>query len=69
MTQREMILNHLRAHDTITPLEALSTYGVYRLSSIINRLRHAGHDIETETMTGTGMNGNPLNYARYRLRH
>ena len=68
MTQRGAILQHLRDHGSITPIEALEGYGVYRLSSIINRLRNSGIEIDTERVDGVGRYG-PLQYARYRLRH
>lgn len=48
MTQNEMVLGHLKREGSITPLVALSLYGVYRLSARINDLREEGHDIETE---------------------
>lgn len=45
---KELILNHLRRHRSITGLEALREYGCYRLSSVIHRLRNDGHYIRTE---------------------
>lgn len=41
------ILKHLQTYGTITPLEALNLYGVYRLSVTISRLRRH-HSISTE---------------------
>lgn len=47
LTQTEMILNHLKKHKQITPLTALNTYGCYRLSEVIRKLRAKGHKIAT----------------------
>ena len=47
-TQLIRILNHLLEHETITPLEALSEYGCYRLGARIADLRNRGYNIETK---------------------
>lgn len=58
------ILSHLRREKHgISPLEALGVYGVYRLSSVIHRLRERGHEIQT-VMRNDAL-GKP--YARYKL--
>lgn len=57
------IKNHLREGRYITGLIAMQIFGVYRLSSVINRLRNEGMDIKTEmvsTQSGT-------TYAKYYL--
>lgn len=46
-SQRITILNHLQKYGSITPLQALDYYRIYRLSSIIQRLRKE-HVIATE---------------------
>lgn len=71
MNQQFYILNHLKKHGTITPLEALEYFGCFRLSGRIfdikeqYRLRkedNIGQYIETENETTNGKT-----YARYRL--
>ena len=47
MTQKEMVLAHLKGGHCITPLEALSEYGCFRLADVIYRLKDDGHDIKT----------------------
>lgn len=64
MTQREMIRQHLINHHSITPLEALNLYGVYRLSDVIFKLRKE-NDIATYNMEGTDRWGHPTRYAKY----
>ncbi len=44
-TQNEMILDHLRQHKSITPLEALRQYGCFRLGARIYELKQKGYDI------------------------
>lgn len=62
MNQKEQVLNHLRIHGEITPLEALNYYGVFRLASRINELRNDGQLIATiET------SNNDKKYATYKL--
>jgi hypothetical protein len=64
MTQKDLIREHLIEHKSITPLEALKLYGVYRLSDVIFRLRD-NYDIATFTMEGTDRNGHPTRFAKY----
>mgnify|MGYP003629783455 CR=1 FL=1 len=40
MSKQEQIEKHLLKGQTITGLQAIELFGVYRLSSVINRLRH-----------------------------
>ncbi len=65
MSATKAIERHLLAGHTVTPLEALSRWGCYRLGSVIHRLRER-HDIQTELVV------NPRNrkhsFARYRLK-
>jgi len=66
-TQKDAILAHLKKHKTIKPLQALSLYGCYRLSSIINRLREDGVNIATEIKEAKGKFGK-TSYAVYKIR-
>ena len=61
MSQESQILNHLKT-TTINPLQALSTYGCYRLAARINDLRNAGYNIVTDTIEKNG-----ARFAQYRL--
>lgn len=63
-TQNRMILDHLRKEKTITPLEALRLYGVFRLSARIFDLKDAGHVIATNIIK-VGNEGKRV--AEYRL--
>jgi hypothetical protein len=59
----KIILKHLKARQTISPMEALASYGCMRLAARIHDLREAGCRISTEMHTDHA--GHP--YARYSL--
>ena len=61
-TQNEMVLEYLEKFGEITPLEALSAIGCFRLSARIADLRAEGYDIATELSKGK------KNYAIYKLK-
>ena len=63
-TQDQTILDHLQQGKTITPMDAVKYYDIYRLSANIERLRKAGYDIVTHyerNKSGIGR------HARYEL--
>ena len=62
MTQSNMILKFLEAGNTLTPMEALSMMGVFRLAARIDELRKKGHNILTEEVSQNGKI-----FARYHL--
>lgn len=68
MTQTEIILRHLEEHGSITQLDALQEYGIMRLASRICDIKRAGVDVIKETETSKNRYGEPVRYARYRLR-
>lgn len=61
-SQNQAILNHLKNHGPITPLEALNLYGCFRLGGRIYDLKNMGHAIETEMVSENGKR-----FARYHL--
>ena len=61
-SQQEMILAHLKAYKSITPIEALNAYGCFRLGARIFNLRRSGIGIKTETMAVGGKS-----FAKYSL--
>ncbi len=67
MTQNERIIRHMSEYGSITPLEALSEYGIMRLASRISDLRTRGYDIRREMIEGRNRYGEPTRYARYTL--
>ena len=67
MTQRGLILTHLRTGATITPYEALVDYGIMRLAARISDLRYDGYNITTTMRNGKPRMGRPTRYAEYHL--
>lgn len=68
MTQRERVLNHLKANPNgITSLDAIEVYGITRLSAVIFNLRAEGYSIATTEETGRNRFGEATRYARYKL--
>lgn len=67
ITQNERILRHLQDNGSITPLDALSEYGIMRLASRISDLRSRGYDITREMVAGRNRYGEATRYARYTL--
>ena len=41
--QNETVLSHLKEYHSITPMEALTVYGISRLAAAIYDLRKSGH--------------------------
>lgn len=67
MTQKEMVLEHLRSHGSITSMDAIMKYGITRLSDVILRLRREGYNIETINETSKNRYGKDTTYGRYQL--
>ena len=63
-TQTEMVLDYMERFGEITPLEALTAIGCFRLSARIADLRAEGYEIETRINKGLGKK----NYAIYSLK-
>lgn len=62
MSQSARILEHLRLHGAITPMDALRKFGCFRLGARIWDLKHQGHKIKS-----TRVSANRLPFARYEL--
>ena len=66
MTQREMILRHLKMFKGITSFEAFSEYGATRLSAIIFDLRKR-YEIADEWIEKTNRFGENVRFKKYML--
>ena len=67
MTQNERLLRHLTDYGSITPVEALSDYGIMRLGARIYDLKREGYVITSELVEGRNRYGERTRYARYRM--
>jgi len=50
MSQCSNILKHLEEGKSITPIDALNLFGVFRLAARISDIRNAGHEITTKSV-------------------
>lgn len=64
MSQKNLLMKHLRDNGHITQLEAIGLYRVFNLKGRINDLRDDGHNIVTDMRRDA--TGKP--YARYTLK-
>ena len=67
MKQTERLQEHLRTHKTVTPLEAWSELGIYRLAAVVFTLRESGLKIETNLIEVKNQFGEPCHVAQYKL--
>lgn len=68
MAQVDMVLRHLQEHDSITSVEAMELYGIYRLASRISDIKKTGIGINCEFVHCTNRYGVKTKYARYSLK-
>lgn len=69
MTQKTVVLQHLKRFGSIEPLTALREYGIYRLGARVADLRSEGYNIITETKESVSrITGRPVHFANYILR-
>ena len=67
MKQEYIVLQHLKSEGSITGTIAHKQNEIYRLSSVINRLRKKGVAIETIRHRYVDDKGNHREYGEYRL--
>lgn len=61
--QTNKVLRHLQSGGSITPLEALNQFGIFRLGARIYELRRAGIDVAERRVKGP----NGARFSRYEL--
>lgn len=67
-SQKNRVLQYLKAHGSITSMDAINCFGATRLSAVIFDLRRDGWNIETEFEEGRSRFGDKTRYGRYHLR-
>lgn len=67
MTQREQILEYIKAFGSITPMEAFADLGITKLATRISEMRRDGIEFNIETVRNKNRFGKPVHYARYSL--
>lgn len=66
MNQCDRLLERLK-RGPITPLEAWSELGIYRLGARVYDLKEQGHDIAKDLVAVRNRNGEECRVAQYRL--
>lgn len=67
MTQKDLVLMHLRNYGSMTSMDAIMEYGITRLADVVLKLKRDGHNIQKVDETSTNRYGKAVRYARYRL--
>lgn len=67
MTQCDAILDYIKTHGEITPIDALNELGCMRLASRINDLRRRGEPVVSERRERTNAKGEVKRFAVYKL--
>ena len=67
MTQKDRLLNYLRTHKSVNPLESWQQLGIYRLAAVVLLLRNDGHAISTVKTEVKNQFGEACHVATYVL--
>ena len=68
MKQKERLLNYLKEHVSIDPLQSWQELGIYRLAAVIHILRKEGYDIAKDKYETVNKFGEKVTFAKYYLR-
>lgn len=66
-SQRMKIIEYIRKHGSITPIEAFYELGITKLATRISELKREGERIVTETVYDVNRDGKPNHYCKYSL--
>lgn len=68
ITQKDVVLRHMRDFGSITSIEAFSDYGITRLAAVIHNLRKDDHiNISSEMCPTVNRYGDTVQFAKYRI--
>lgn len=65
MSQWELVLAYIKAHGSITSLQAVTDLGIIDLAGRVRDLRHRGFQIIATPETGKNRYGDKCRYVRY----
>ena len=65
--QEKRLLDYLKANNKISPMEAWTELGIYRLSDVVFKLRNKNYEIETERKSVLNRFDEPCSFAQYKL--
>lgn len=64
-TQKKRIIEYMKEHGSITPMEAIEHIGCTKLSTRVGELKREGHNIEGKMEKGHSRWGEDCRYMRY----
>ena len=68
MMQKELIMDYMRVHGSITPMEAFSDLGITKLATVISKMiRKDGIKIVKTPVASVSRYGRPCHYMKYSL--
>lgn len=67
MNQTDRVLDYIKAHGSITQMDATNELGISRLASRVHDLRAAGFPVTKQMEKGRNRLGDVCRYARYSL--
>ena len=68
MTNQETrLLHYLESNKKISPMEAWTELGIYRLSDVVFKLRNKNYEIETERKSVLNRFDEPCSFAEFKL--
>ena len=66
-TQKDRILDFIKKHGSITPMDAYGQLGITKLSTRVGEMRREGIEFKIIIEHGINQVGVPMHYARYSL--
>lgn len=66
MTQIDRIIEFVKAHGSITPMDAIDM-GITRLAARVCEMRRKGINVVTDTAESVNRYGEKVRFARYRV--
>ena len=67
MTQNEAIIQFMKEHGSITPMDAFSQLGITKLATRIGEIRKAGKKVIKNLVCTENRYGKTIRYMRYSL--
>ena len=65
VTQRQLILKYIQDFGSITPMEAISNFGITKLATRISEMRKDGMQFQIDTVKSKNRYGKTVCFAKY----
>ena len=67
MNQGDRIIEYIKRHGSITPMEAFMELGITKLATRISELKRCGYKFEQEYIKSKNRYGEEVHYMQYKL--